>query len=685
MLALPLVLLAGAAAAQPGEPKLAAQPAKPTLKLGTKNLTPELAIKVRYPTAAEISPDGQWIVLAVKEANVDENKSSTHLYVLPAAGGDLRQLTFTGSSNSEPTWSPDGRRIAFTSARDDSAQLYILDLASGGEPRRVTELAGGASGPIWSPDGRHLAFVSEVWPDCRENACNKQKNDEKAKNKVKAKAYDDLFYRHWNAWDEGTRSHLFVVPVDGSAPPKDLTPGKVSVPPVALGEGRGYGFLGNDTLVYAANVDANLALSTNQDLFTVPLAGGAPKQLTTNKARDTNPVPTKDGRYVAYVSNVRPGFEADRNVVWIWDAKTNKHTSRTDSFDRSVAELAWMPGNAGLYLTAYDRGFEDLFSVGAEAGPVAELLDRKTVTTISVASNGTVAYVGSALDMPPEVFVYSPTTKQAKKVSHLNDGLMEGVRFGRTEELEVEVDGLKVHGHVVLPPDFKSGNRYPLVVMIHGGPQGAFIDSWHPRWNMQLFAARGYVVASPNFRGSVGYGQAYTDAVSKDWGGGPYRDVMAFTDALAKKPYIDDKWMCAAGASYGGYMINWIAGHTTRFRCLISHAGVFNLESMWGDTEELWFPEWEFGGTPWQARATYEKFSPHRYIENAKTPTLVIHGQLDYRVNLSQGLQMFTSLERLGVPSRFVYFPDEGHFVAKPQNWLYWYGEMFSWLGKYLR
>jgi dipeptidyl aminopeptidase/acylaminoacyl peptidase len=654
-----------------------------TLKGAARPLTPETSLKVRWPDNARISPDGGQVVLTIKDASYDDNSWSTQVYLLSVATGDLRQLTFSGKSNTEPVWSPDGSRIAFTGTRDDQPQVYLLDLRNGGEAKKLTELATGASGPIWSPDGRTIAFVSSVFPECKDEACNKRKLDEKQKKKVKAFAYDDLLYRHWNAWDEGTRSHLFVIPADGSGSAKDLTPGKHHVPTDSLNMGRGYDFLDKDTLVYTANLDPNPERSTNNDLFTVSIGGGASKLVTgDNKALDANPTVSPDGRYLAYVAHARPGFESDRAVLHVIDRQSGKVAARTSTFDRGVDEIAWMPDSSALYISAHERGRRPLFSLGRDSGEPKPIVSDKSVSSVSVSKGGAIAFIASSLTAPPEVFVHDKDTRQ---ISHLQSAMMDGVRLGKTGEIEADNHGTKVHGFVVYPPDFNAHSRYPLLIMIHGGPQGASGDDWHPRWNAQLFAAKGYVVAMPNFRGSTGYGQAFTDAISKDWGGGAYEDVMAFTDLMTKQPYIDARWMCAAGASYGGYMINWIAGHTDRFKCLISHAGVFNLESMWGDTEELWFPEWEIGGTPWQGREMYRRWSPHEYIQNAKTPTLVIHGQLDYRVHVSQGQQMFQSIRRLGVPARFVYFPDEGHFVTKPQNFAYWYSEMLGWLGKYLR
>lgn len=685
------VALAIASVAVPGGSRSAAAP-NPTTATPAKapasplhRLSPELALEVRRPESVAIAPDGSAALLTIKENRLEDNASRSQVYLLSLASGQLRQLTFSGKNNLDAVWSPDGSQVAFAGTHKRMSQIFVLDLKNGGEARAITDLPSGASGPVFSPDGRWIAFTSDVDPECATPTCNKEHADARAKRKVKARAYDDLFYRHWNAWDEGTRSHLFLVAADGSSAPWDATPGLHHVPSDALSGGRGYAFAGSDALVYCANLEPNRALSTNNDLFEVKVRGGDAKPLTAaNKALDANPVVSPDGRWLAYVSFLRPGFEADRGVLTLLERATGKAVRRTESFDRSVEDIAWAPDSASLYFVAQDRGRNTLFAIGRDAGEPRPLTQGRSVSHVSVARNGLIAFVASSFREPPEVYVLDPRTGEAKRASHLNDALAATLDLGAVESLDVDVHGSPLHGFVLLPPGFEKKRRYPLLMMIHGGPEGAWLDEWHARWNAQLFAARGYVVAMPNFRGSTGYGQKFTDAIAGDWGGGPYEDVMAFTDAMEKKPFIARNDTCAAGASYGGYMIDWIAGHTDRFKCLITHAGVFNLEAMWGDTEEVWFPEWELGGTPWAARDAYRRWSPHEYIQNARTPTLVVHGQLDYRVNLSQGMQMFQSLRRNGVPARFVYFPDEGHWVARPQNYVYWYSEMLGWLAKYL-
>jgi len=647
-------------------------------------LTPQTSLDVRFPGSPQVSPDGKRVVFHVKSRDLAKNRWETQLYEVPINGGPARQLTTQGRYNGQAAWAPDGKRLVFVSGREDGRQLHVIDLVNGGEARAITDLSGGASSPVWSPDGRHIAFTSDVFPECRNPACNVRRAKEESKRPVAARAYDDLLYRHWTAWGEETVTHVMVVGADGGDP-RDVTPGPDHSPPAFLGGGRGYGFVGNDRLVFSSNHAHASARSTNHDLFVVPLNKPSQrKRITDNPAWDAGPLPSPDGKRLAYLRHRRPGFEADRIELWIWEPGKG-HVPRTESFDRSVREVAWFADGSGLYFTAVNRGVVALYSVGADAGEPTALITDRSVGGLSVAPDGAVLFISARLDRAPELEKWSPSSKAISTLTDLNRAALEGVELGRVEDATITHGTTPVHGLVMYPPGFDAKRPAPLLLLIHGGPQGAWRHGWSSRWNPQVFAAAGYVVAMPNPRGSVGYGQAFTDAVTGNWGGGPYEDVMAFGEGIAKKTGVDGERVCAAGASYGGYMVNWIAGHSTRFDCLISHAGLFDLQGFYGDTEELWFPEWEFGGPPWEARETYRRWSPHLFVHNAKTPTLVIHGQLDYRVDLSHGLGMFTALRRLGVPARLVYFPDEGHWIKKPKNYVYWFDQMLGWLQDHLR
>lgn len=651
-----------------------------TPALAKRPLTPEASLEVRWPGAPALSPDGRWVAFDLTDKHPTEPTKSA-LYLMPTNDGAPRAITRSGGHS--PTWSPDGSRLAFVGESDGKPALMVFEVGQVGEPTVLFTFAPGIDSPRFTSDGRFIVFGAPVDPSCRDEKCYEASTQKKADAKVKARVYDDLLYRHWSEWDEGTRAHLFVVPVDKSARPRDVTPGPHAAPTDLLNAGTGWTLAG-DAIVYAQNQDKDRALSTNNDLYEKKLFSGKPTKLTDNPAWDANPVASPSGRYVAYAAFARPGFEADRAVLHIYDRETKKTAVRTKDWDRSAGDIVWA-GDDTLYVTAYHRGFRALFRLARAEGPIEPIVADRSIKALAAGPNGEVVYVATTFEAPPELWRWDPKTKKSTALTSLNRAFVEQYRLGTASELTAKAnDGTPVHGFLIKPPGFDPKRKYPLFLLIHGGPQGAWTSQWHPRWNPQLFAARGYLVAMPNPRGSSGYGQAYTDAVTNNWGGGPFEDVMAFTTAVEREPFAKKNATCAGGASYGGYLVNWIAGHTDRFKCLISHAGVYNLESMWGDTEELWFPEWEMGGPPWVARARYEKWSPHRYIHQAKTPTLVIHGQLDYRVHLSQGQQMFTAMRRLGVPARFVYFPDEGHWVLKSHNYVFWYGEMLDWLDAYL-
>ena len=644
-------------------------------------LTPEMALDATTASAPRLSPDGLWVLFEVRTRSLEDNRAQTQLHMTSIDGSIRRPLTTTGKYNGAASWAPDGKRIVFVSSRSDTPQLYLLSL-NGGEAEQLTKLPGGASDPVWSSNGKFVAFTSAVYPDCSDNACNDKRFAADKDRPVAARAYDELLYRHWNGWSDGTVSHVFVLEVGSTRQPRDVTPGPHAVPPPHLNAGRGFAFLGSDNLVYCMNESTNTALSTNHDLYVTPIAAPRPRKITDNPAWDSDPVPSPDGRYIAYLTSQRAGFESDRAELAIYDVRSGKTTQRAASFDRPIGEIAWMGDSAGLYLAAYHRGYRVIASVGREAGEVAIQVDNVSARSLNV-SDRHVVYAASSFDAPSEIFAYDRQSSKTAQITDLNAAWKAELQLGATEPLVAKSNGAEVHGFLTYPPGFSKSKKYPLLLLIHGGPQGAWMSGWGSRWNPQIFAAKGYVVAMPNPRGSIGYGQAFTDAVTKNWGGDPYDDVMAFTDAVEELRFIDGKRTCAAGASYGGYMVNWIAGHTDRFKCLISHAGLFDMESFWGDTEELWFPEWEMGGPPWKSDL-YDKWSPHKFAASMKTPTLVIHGQLDYRVDLSHGLGMFTALRRQGIKARLVYFPDEGHWIKKPKNFVYWYDQMHGWLNQHL-
>ncbi len=636
----------------------------------------------------QVSPDGQGVTYAVTTTDLEANARATDLWLMAVNDGEPRPISDRRLGGRSARWSPDGKTIAYVTTRGGTPQIRLYTVASR-RSRRLTSLATGADGVIWSPTGTHLAFVSNVFPRCADDACNADRLEELESRPSQARVYDELLYRHWNAWEDGLRSHLFVVPVGGGTP-LDVTPGKdydVPVPP--FGGSSDYAFLPDGTaLVFTTKVGTEQAWHTNTDIYRVSISGGEPENLTRMLAgAEQHPAPSPDGRTIAFLSQSRPGFESDRWRLMVLDARSGTMREITRRFDRGVSDFLWLPNSRGFVLTAQSGQRNAIFRASLD-GRIEQAFVWGNSGQLSLADDGrTLVFVNDAIHRPGQVFTWDLNVRaEARQLTHLNTEVLAGVTLHPAEEISwVGADGNTVHGLMVKPPQFRRGGRYPLLVMIHGGPQGAWRDNFHSRWNAQLFAAPGYVTVLLNPRGSTGFGQRFVDDISKDWGGKVFIDIMSGVEHAARFPFVDSTRVAAAGGSYGGYMVNWINGNSGRFDALVSHAGIFNLESFYGATEELWFPEWEFGGPPWEDRTYYEQWSPHRFARNFRTPTLVLHGARDYRVPDTQGLQMFTALRRQGVPARLVYFPDEGHWIGKPQNQRLWWSEVHAWLATHLR
>jgi len=663
--------------------------APPVCAQGPAAFTVEEMLKLKRVSDPQLSPDGTKIAFVVTDVSLDANTRNNDIWVVPAAGGAPVKMVGTDRSEDRPRWSPDGKQVAFVSNREGGPQVWVIP-AAGGEPKRLTTIATGASGVTWSPDGKWIAFVSEVFPACADAACNERELKARDESKVKAHLADGLMYRHWTAWREGTFSHLFLVPADGSAAPRDLTPGATDVPPFSLGGPEDYAFSPDSKeIAFSKKTDAVEAISTNSDIFTLDIAsaGAQPKRITTGPGADGGPQYSPDGKYLSWRSQARAGFEADRWTLNLLDRTSGERRVVTANWDRAVDGWTFTPDSKAVYVGAEEDGRGRVFRFEIAGGPPKLVLKDGTNGDVSVTPDGkAIVFSRASLTSPTEIYRATADGSGVTAVTTINAGFLAAFALKPAESVTFAgAGGTPVQAWVVKPNGFREGVKYPLMYLVHGGPQGAWNDGWTYRWNAQVFASAGYVVFMPNPRGSTGFGQRFTDEISNDWGGKVFEDLMKGVDHAEKLPYVDASRKVAAGASYGGFMMNWFLGHTDRFRALVSHAGVFNLTSMYGATEELWFPEWDLGGTPWTNPEGYAKWSPHTYAKNFKTPTLVTHGELDYRVPVGEGLQLFTTLQRQGVPSRLLVFPDEGHWINKPQNAALWYRTFLEWVGRWTK
>jgi dipeptidyl aminopeptidase/acylaminoacyl peptidase len=681
------------------------------------------------------SPDGKWVLFSVTDADLAANKKVTHLWIVPADGkADSKPVTASLAGESRGRFSPDGKQVLFTSAMNGSPQIYSapFDSATGnlGASHKLTSLATGSDGSAWSPDGSRILFVSEVYPDCpstmpAQEECDHQRLDAEAASKTKAILFTALLYRHWNTYTGLRRSHLFVMDPDGSNI-RDLTPtaniGDHQVPPFSMGGPDDYAWSPDSKeIAYVVNLDPVPAISTSKQVYTLALDApdARPKKISTSAGGNVTPRYSPDGKWIAFRSQERAGYEADRFRLALYDRAAKKVSYPLPNFDRWVDDIVWTKLSHGLYFTAATEGSIALFFVDPSnpdpsvtqledgnpslergdlvAGPSDTILLYGTAMSVAAPSEvvrwNTEGVINRAYSgpLPQELRRWHHSSKQLESVTHLNSHLLAQLDLPPMESFWFHgALNTPVQGFILKPPNFDASKKYPVKFLIHGGPQGAWGDAWSYRWNPELFAANGYVVVMINPRGSTGYGQRFIDEINGDWGGKPFVDLMRGLDyAETKYPFIDKSRECALGASYGGYMANWILGHTHRFACIVSHDGMFDPIGAYGSTEELWFNEWEFRGTPWDyygkpaARDPYRRWSPALAAKDFKTPTLVIHGQFDYRLDVSQGLELFTTLQRLNVPSEMLYFPDEGHWVLKPQNSQLWYKTVNAWCDKW--
>lgn len=627
------------------------------------------AVRVSDP---QLSPDGRLVAYVRTTTDVATGKRNADIWVVPADGSaPPKQLVGGDKTENTPRWTAEGR-LAFMSNRDGETQIYVVD-ADGHDVDRVTKIAAGVQPPmVISPDGRTIAFVSDlkIGEDTPANVHRLTR----------------LLYRHWDEWRENLRHHIFVVPAKGGDA-RDLTPGDFDSPPtqqedaaIAFSpDGREIAFVSN-----REGVDKE-AWTTNSDVWSVPVSGGAVKKLTPNPAADTQPVFTPDGRFLIVRAQRRPNFESDRWYLDVYDRATGARRTAFTTPDLSASDFTLSKDGAAILFTATSNGTDNMYRVAVAGGTPQLAAKGGSISSVQAGSDFAV-FSKSSLTSPADVFRLGRDGTQ-QPLTHENESWLSQVAFEKPESATVPgAGGTPIQYWILKPSGFDTSRKYPVVFLLHGGPQGAWDDAWSYRWNPSLWAAQGWVVVAPNPRGSTGFGQKFVDEISHDWAGKVMTDFNAVFDAAAKLPYVDPSRQGVAGASYGGYAVNWIITHDNRFKAAVTHDGVFNLDSMSYATEELWFSEWEFGGVPTtpMAREQFARFSPHRYADNLKTPTLVITNQLDYRVPVDQGLQLFTALRRQGVPSEALVFEDEGHWVLKALNSKLWHESVFGWMRKYL-
>jgi dipeptidyl aminopeptidase/acylaminoacyl peptidase len=639
-----------------------------------------------------VSPDGKWVAFTVRVTDVEGNRGRTDIWIAGVDGTKARKLTAHEANDSGARWMPDGKSLVFLSTRSGSSQVWQVP-AAGGEARALTSLPLDVANLEVFPDGKRLLFTMEVYPDAapgKEVEETASRDAEREKSKVKAKIYESLLFRRWDTWEDGKRNHVFAWEI-GSAAPLDLMRGLD-----ADGPTRPFGGVeelsispdGTEVAFAAQRMTRDAAWSTDVNVYTVRSRGGAEPTCVScdSRATDTQPAYSPDGRLLAYLAMSRPGYESDRLRIVLVDRATGTKRVLTEDWDRSASEIVWSADSKTIYTTADNLGNTSLFAVDAGTGAVTCLAERGTNKTPRPAGDRLLVAIDT-LHSPVELFSIAKDGSDVQPVTDLNAAKVAAAERGDFEQFRFAgAKGDTVYGYLVKPVGFKEGERYPVAFLIHGGPQGSFGNHFHYRWNPQAYAGAGYAVIMIDFHGSTGYGQAFTDAIRGDWGGAPYEDLMKGLDhALAAYPFLDGTRVAALGASYGGYMVNWIAGHTDRFQALVCHDGNLDERMAYYSTEELWFPEWEHGGTPWEHPEGFAKHNPIDYVKNWKTPTLVIHGALDYRVVETQGMSTFTALQRRGIPSKLLHFPDENHWVLKPQNSILWHDTVIGWIDRWVK
>jgi dipeptidyl aminopeptidase/acylaminoacyl peptidase len=641
--------------------------------------------KIKSISAPAISPDGKRILFTVTESMLKEGKTNSEIYLMNIDGSNQRTLTSNPAADYSPQWMPDGKSLLFLSTRKNGAQAWKLSL-EGGEPEQITDISTGVGNVEIAPDGKGFIFSSEVYPEFgADDAMNKKTGETKDKGPLQAYMADRLLYRHWTSWQEGKRTHTFYYDIE-TKKHIDLTPGDYDAP----GFGMGHAVISPEgtEVCFTSNHDLHEAESTNKDLFIVPIKGGEAKNITkANRAYDDEPVYSPDKKYIAFKMQTIPTFEADLFRLAIYDRVTGSIKMITEGrFDNWVNDYQWAPDSRSIYFTAQVQGNVPLYNIDLKSKKITAVLNAKTIDAFEIAPDGkSVVYTRRSVGEPVEMWraqIDKGVAKNPVRLTTFNKPVEDVVDIRPAEEMWIQSPtGKKIHTFIVKPHGFDPNKKYPLILNVHGGPQSQWADAFRGDW--QVYPGSGYIVAFPNPHGSTGYGQEFTAAISKDWGGKVYEDVMAVADSLSKVPFVDADRMGAMGWSYGGYMMMWMQGHTTKFKAISAMMGVYNLKAMHGTTEELWFPEWDLGGVPWESDH-YQKWSPNNFVKNFKTPCLVITGEKDYRVSYNQSLEFFTDLQRMRVPSRLIVFPNDGHWPNNVKSMPLYYNAHLDWFHTYL-
>lgn len=642
--------------------------------------------RVKGVSDLQVSPDGKTVMYVVTTSDLARARRSSTIWMMDADGKNPRQITT--QSAFAPQFTPDGKHVSLVAVKDGAVNLFLMP-ATGGEWKQLTNISTGVSDPVWSSDGKWVLFASEVYPECGGNDdCNKRTAERWESGPLKAHMADSLLYRHWTAWRDGKYTHVFLLNTETGAV-RDLTPGSVDAPTFQLGGPVQYAFSPDGKeMVFVSNRDKVPASSTNNDLWLLSLTDltAKPRNITeSNKAYDGSPKYSPDGKYIAYRMQKLPGYESDLFRLALYDRATGKTEVLTESFRDWVDDYAWAEDSRSLFFSGSWRGKVPVHRVDIASKQVTQVVADKSIDAFAFSnSDRKLFYIRRGIAEPAEIFSADMVSGKAannRQITNVNAAVVNEVDIRPAEEMWIEgAGGAKIHTFVVKPHGFDPSKKYPLILNVHGGPQSQWADAFRGDW--QVYPGKGYIVAFPNPHGSTGYGQDFTAQISGDWAGKVFEDLMKVTDALEKLPYVDKDRMGAMGWSYGGYMMNWFAGHTNRYKALASMMGLYDLRSFYGATEELWFPEWDLKGQPWNSQL-YEKLSPSNYVKNFKTPTLVISGERDYRVPYTQSLHFFTDLQKMGVPSRLVIYQNAGHWPSWYEMALY-YTAHLEWFQKYL-